>query len=293
MDAAARLAARVRGYRSRTLEADGYRLHLLEARGTGSGPPVMMLHGIGSTAADYAVLAPGLRALGSRVRLPDFPGHGLTPPPLGGMVPTALREMMLTLADQLLDEPSVVIGNSLGGIAALELAIARPDRVAALVLVSPGGAPMDEAGLSQFVRSLHLDDDPAALAFIDRFLAARSPLAVGGPRWGLPARHLLAKGVKQRLTLPAVRSLLSALTPDDLVRAEMMVSLTMPVMLYWGAEDRVFPPGALDFWCASLPPHTHLYVPPDQGHAPFLDDPVEFTRALAEFLEMRGGAPTG
>jgi 3-oxoadipate enol-lactonase len=107
---------------------------------TGSGPPVLLLHhGI----VDSRVWEPQWRSYADRYRLVrcDFPGFGRTPLEAGPTVNFA--QDVVDLLDRLEISGAAIIGCSLGGRVALEVAIARPDLVRALVLVG-AGLPIDE-----------------------------------------------------------------------------------------------------------------------------------------------------
>jgi pimeloyl-ACP methyl ester carboxylesterase len=120
------------GFEERWSEVRGVRLRWFEG---GSGPGVTLVHGYGGAASNWTLVAP-LLAERFRVVVPDLPGHGgssaLPGPPLQ-IDPYADR-----LAE-VLDEPTVVVGHSLGAVVALRLAVRRPDLVRGLVLAGAAG----------------------------------------------------------------------------------------------------------------------------------------------------------
>ena len=114
------------------------------AEGSGTLPTTVLLHGLGSAATPFGPLLGRMRKHVRRIVAPDYPGHGfsenaarLTPEALFGSVTHAL--------DALVDEPALVVGNSLGGAVALNYTISNPGKVRALVLVSPAGALTDSS----------------------------------------------------------------------------------------------------------------------------------------------------
>ncbi|HNH48399.1 MAG TPA: alpha/beta hydrolase, partial [Myxococcota bacterium] len=115
IDSLALTTLRAQGFSSRFYATSGGEVHLMEADGQGSGPPILMLHGLGSCSADYFFLMPALRKKARRIITLDFPGHGASGLPSAGMSPPVLERALLEVADQLLSEPMVVFGNSLGG----------------------------------------------------------------------------------------------------------------------------------------------------------------------------------
>ena len=97
----------------------------------------MLLHANGGDHRDFDAVAPGLAQSGWRVTTLDWPGHGQSP---RSEPETAVGfgEVLVRMLDSL-GGRHVLLGNSVGGFAALSAAAHRPDSVAGLVLVSPGG----------------------------------------------------------------------------------------------------------------------------------------------------------
>src|SRR5689334_1348304 len=102
------------GYESRRVATEAGDVHVIDARGEGTLPTVVLLHGLGSWSIDYLPLVAKLRKHVRRVVAPDLLAHGLSgdPRPSGELPPlwTALAGAL----DATLDEPAVVYGNSLG-----------------------------------------------------------------------------------------------------------------------------------------------------------------------------------
>ncbi len=262
--------ARRQGYRSRIVEG----LHVLEREGTGDGPPVLLLHGLASSALDYQPLANLLCRFHRRVIALDLPGHGFSPAPEGGMEPSVLRERILPAARALLDEPTVVFGNSLGGLVAIRVAQELPGKVLRLVLASPGGAPMDRADLREMLSQFQLGSHDEALGFVDRFQGVTR------------ARHVIAWGARVRMGREAVRSLVDQIDVEHLLTPEDLHQLALPVLVFWGRRDRVLPTHAVNFFREHLP-QGHFMEPDGYGHAPYLDHLREFVEQCQDFL-VRG-----
>jgi 3-oxoadipate enol-lactonase len=114
------------------LELDGRRLHYLTR---GAGAPVVLLHGLGSSGADWAFQAPALEQR-FRLLVPDLPGCGHSPAPDHPYSVTAWADATWGLLDALgVDQPSL-IGFSMGGAVAFEMALQRPGRVPRLGLIN-------------------------------------------------------------------------------------------------------------------------------------------------------------
>lgn len=270
---------RARGYRSRRLHTGGGVVHALSVRGSGTLGPVVVLHGLSSSAADYVPLLEALRPWFGQVLAPDLPGHGFSSLPAGGLDASGMRSTMIEALDALLPdrgEPAVLVGNSLGGLAAVRFAAERPERVRALVLLSPGGAPMAAPELRQFLQAFHLPDHARAVDFVDVVIGERHH-----------ARHLLAWAVRQRLERPSIRQLIGRIQPEDLLTPAEVASLSMPVLLVWGRREQLLPARDLAFFRAWLPPHAVVEEPPTWGHAPFINDGRALAERVASFV---GGA---
>ena len=119
------------GFEERFAEGRGARLRYLVA---GDGELLLLVHGLGGSAANWLALAP-LLLPGRRLIVPDLPGHGGSDPLPAAASLTAYADSLAAL----LDGPAAVVGHSLGGAIALRLAIRRPELVSALVLAGAAG----------------------------------------------------------------------------------------------------------------------------------------------------------
>ena len=250
---------RLRGYRRRWMKTSVGRVHALEADGRGELPPVVILHGLSAAGQYYANLLELLRPHVRRVIAPDMPGHGFSALPRGGLSHRNLGVGLAEALDELLDEPAVFFGNSLGGAAAVRYATDRPENVSAIFLAAPGGAPMSTDELSRFVDGFMLHDHARALDFVDR-LFRRPP----------PLRHLFAWGVRQQMGREGIEELLRSVRPDDLLRADELRALTMPITVLFGDADRILWPSHRAFFENNLPGQAELISRVDYGHVPHM-----------------------
>ena len=175
MERVGRAALRSRGLTTRDVDTPLGPVHVYDGPGQGSLPPVVLLHGIGSSATPFAPLIARLLPNVRRVIAPDYPGHGFSADPASEVTPVALFEAMTGALDRLVDTPALVVGNSLGGAIALHYAVTRPERVAGLVLLSPAGAKSTDEEWRQLVTSFDLRSRAEAVAFLER-LYHRMPL---------------------------------------------------------------------------------------------------------------------
>ena len=232
----------------------------------GDGPPVVLIHGLAGSGRWWARNVPVLAAR-YRVYVVDLIGFGGSRR-AGRFV---LAEAAKRLADWMasVDIPRAsVVGHSMGGLIAVDLAATLPERVERLVLVdaatfSPGPDYGRHAvGLLRWLRYAPLGFLPVLLA--DAWRAGPFTLASA-------ARELLAADVSPRLAR---------------VRA--------PTLIVWGEHDSVVPPAVGEQLRAQVP-GSRLVVIPGAAHNPMWDRPAEFNRALLEFLaeESVASAPVG
>ncbi|MGH2677004.1 MAG: alpha/beta fold hydrolase, partial [Actinomycetota bacterium] len=113
--------------------------HLLSSFVFGQGPPVLLLHGLAATKLSYLPLLPAL-ARDHTVIVPDLPGHGESTKPRADYTPSYFARVVQGLLDELAVDCAAVLGNSMGGRVALEVAADLPDRVASLILLDPAAA---------------------------------------------------------------------------------------------------------------------------------------------------------
>ena len=107
LDRLALSAVRLQGWKSRFVDTPDGHVHLFDIRGRGPLPPILLLHGLGSRSADYALLIRRLKRLTRRLIVPDVPGHGLSRVPEGGLQPEMMESSLLSAVDEVLDEEAV------------------------------------------------------------------------------------------------------------------------------------------------------------------------------------------
>jgi pimeloyl-ACP methyl ester carboxylesterase len=271
----------------RRIEVGGLPTRYLEA---GTGPPPVLLHALGESAFDWRWVLPAL-ARTHRVYAPDLPGFGGCAKPAADYSSAFFERFAGGFLDTLDLERAAVVGNSLGGLVALRLALSEPARLTALVLV-------DSAGLGRSatyaLRSL------TAPGYGELLLAwAKTPPGAAGRAW-LKAQLLFAHprlapaewtAEQYRLArLPGfLEAALAALRAQlDLegqreVLLGRLPHLQVPTLIVWGALDRVFPPSQAQDTLTRLPKGS-LALIPDCGHMPHVECPDRFVAALEEFF---------
>ena len=266
-----------RGFVSRMVCAGAEKAHAYDAKGRGTLAPVVILHGIGASATSFMPVASGLLNESKRVILLELPGHGSSPDlAVRPLTPRAIFRAVTHALDALLDEPHVVVGNSLGGAVAIAHALARPRQVRGLFLLSPAGAAFPQEDVENVISTFRMTDRAGGNRFLDK-LYHRTPLY----------ERALAHELPGWMARDAVRELLEhaheiAFTPEELA------SIVPPTVLSWGRSERLLPRSAFDFLKEHLPAHTKVEEPDDVGHCPQLDDPRALGRRLRAFLRETG-----
>lgn len=271
-----RLALRLVGATARPVPTSQGPVHVLDVPGAGPLPTVVLLHGLSSSAIDFAPLVRALRRHVRRVIALDAPGHGRSAPPRHAVGMNVLQTALFEALDQLraegLDGPVTLVGNSLGGVFATRYALRHPDATGRLVLVAPAGAPCSPETLAELRRRFdpaNLDD---GLRFVREVFVRR--------RW---YERVVAWGVPHRVGTPTARALLAAIDDDTWLTPAELAGLHVPVLLLWGRQDVVLPPDHFEFFSRHLPPHAARRLADGLGHAPHLDDP---DRLAADVLEL-------
>ena len=269
------------------IEVEGLPTRYLTA---GEGPPLLLLHGVGDNAFDWQWVMPAL-AHTYQVYALDLPGSGASAKPLPDYSPAFFARFATAFLDALGVERAAVIGNSLGGLVGLRLALSDPERVAALGLVSSGGLGRE---VTYALRSLALPGyGKLAVAWGKRRPGAlqralgRSALLFARP-WRVPREWIKEQYRLARLPgfLEAQLATLRAqvgLRGQREVLVDRLSHLKVPTLVVWGARDRVLPYSQGQEAAARLPEGT-LELVPDCGHAPHVEQPERFASSLGEFL---------
>jgi pimeloyl-ACP methyl ester carboxylesterase len=267
----------------------------------GSGPPLVLLHGVSLSAAAWAPLLPALS--GWRVLAVDLPGHGLSDPDSyrSGHVRRRARELIDDIFDALgLDEVSVV-GHSLGGMLALWYAAAGTKRISGLVAIGEPAVALPGVRVRMPLSVLTVPGLGLAV------LRSPSPRPV--------YRRLLAQGLGRAEVAAAPDSLIDALRlsarrpgnartvsslmhaidhfrrprPESVLTSPELRAIAVPTMFIWGADA---PYLTADHARRSVDqiPNATLYEVPG-GHGPWLVDGDRSGELIQTHLAAVGTKP--
>lgn len=248
------------------LTVDGLTCRVHRA-GPGSERPLVYLHsGFGEVGP--LPLFDALGDAGFAVTAPELPGFGRSDPPPPGW--HAIEDIVFHLR-QLLDacglEQPVVVGSSLGGWLAAELAVWFPRRVAALVLIDAAGLRVDGAPVFDLFAARPADTMRRALPNGDDLLAWLAPSLEGDDDPQAPLLHLLhASEATARLGWNPFL--------HDPKLAARLPSVKAPTLVLWGAEDGIIPRAHGETYASSIP-SARLEVLAGCGHLPALEQPGE------------------
>ncbi len=251
----------------------------------GHGLPLVLVHGLGGSAANWFELAPLLMAGGRRLLIPDLPGHGGSDPLPAVAGLGAFADRVAALAGRERMTPAPVVGHSLGGMVVLRLALRRPEMVSGIVLAASAGLSVG-AVWTRNLLSIFSFLRPGRLVAHRHGLVARSALlrrltfgavSVADPL-GLTEGAIEGFLAAQMLHTD-VGSAWRALAGDD-PRQE-LEHVRAPCLVLWGANDAQLPLRDAFEYTRRL--HARLRVIPDCGHLLIGERPDACADAILRF----------
>lgn len=269
------------------IDVAGTRLHVRDS-GPHTAPAVLLLHGFGSSLQTWEPWAQMLDDEFRVVRL-DLPGSGLSPPDPGGVYTDQRTiDVLVALLDRLNISKVDVIGNSIGGRIAWRFAVAHPERVERLVLISPDGfaspgfdygkppAIPSVVGLMRYVL-------PKALLRMNLKPAYGNPDALTEETVTRYHDLMLAPGSRAAVLERMRQSVLEK--PEPLLQ-----TIHAPVLLVWGVKDAMIPIANAADYTRNLP-DSRLVTFPNLGHVPQEEAPAESIVPVRAFLEAGVAKP--
>lgn len=252
---------------------------LLAIMRRGTGTPLVCLHAIAHGARDFELLADKVGD-GFEVIAVDWPGHGHSPH--DGKPPSAEHygEVLLQLLDALKLEKPILLGNSIGGAAALQVA-ARRD-LGGLVLCNAGGLRKVDgvtrfaiARMVGFFRAGELGKKWFGRAYRFYYTRLVLPLAPRAHR-----ERIIAAGYEMA---PLLRQAWESFARDDADTRELVAKVNCPILFAWAKSDRIIP------WSASkraaLTAKNGTVALLKGGHSAFVEDADAFAARLKAWFE--------
>jgi pimeloyl-ACP methyl ester carboxylesterase len=260
----------------------------------GSGPVLLLIHGIGDNSTTWAAVQAKLAQRFTVIAV-DLLGHGQSDKPRADYSVAAYANGMRDLLSVLDVERVTVVGHSLGGGVAMQFAYQFPQLVERLVLVGAGGVTKD-VNIVLRMASLPLGGEALALLRLPLVLpavqiAGRAVGTVfGSTRLGrdLPDVLRVLADLPEPMASSAFTRTLRAVVDW---RGQMVTMLdrcyltqSIPVQIIWGTEDVVVPVSHARMAHAAMP-GSRLEIFENSGHFPFHDDPDRFIEVVEQFID--------
>jgi pimeloyl-ACP methyl ester carboxylesterase len=266
----------------------------------GAGRPIVLVHGLGGSHANWLAVGARLAAHG-RVYAVDLAGHGRTRARIRSAKVGANRRLIGRFLEKVAREPAVLMGNSMGGYLALAQAAAEPDKVSSLVLVHGAGFDWQVAAFfagmaTPFVggallrrrvrrgaeRAVH---DLLSLCCVD---ASRIPRDVFDAHVEVTRERWRNNRTAGREFLAAQRSLMARLLRRRHF-FRMVAAIRTRTLIVQGERDRLVRVEAVRSLAAARP-DWRLVVLEDVGHVPQLEAPGRFLGVVEPWLAERAAA---
>jgi pimeloyl-ACP methyl ester carboxylesterase len=255
----------------------------------GDGPPVVFVHGLAGSWQNWLEQLPAF-ADHHRVIALDLPGFGRSEMPAQRISISGYARTLDALCDALDVEAAAFVGNSMGGFVGAELAIAFPERVERLTLVSAAGLTVEHMRSERGLAALRRAEN--ALAFYMGWIASHSDTVARRARLRRAVLALVAAH-PDRLPAPlAAEQIRGSGKPGFVDAVDALTSypirhripeIACPTLIVWGDRDRVVPVrDAHEF--ERLIPNSRRVVLEDTGHVAMLERPARFNALLEEFL---------
>jgi pimeloyl-ACP methyl ester carboxylesterase len=263
--------------------------HRLSVRvGGTTGPVLLLLHGLLGSGASFG---PALDELARthRVIAPDLLGHGASAKPSGdyslGSLATLVRDLLVVLGV----DSATVVGHSLGGGVAMQLAYQFPATVERLVLVGSGGLGRT---VSPALRAVALPGAEWVLPAVFNPYATRAAGRLLRPlqRFAPPALTqmvvglaTLADGEARAAFVQTARSVIDVGGQRVSATDRLYLAAALPLLLVWGGRDPVIPVAHAEALHEQLP-GSRLVVFERAGHFPQVEEPGRFAGVVADFV---------
>lgn len=254
----------------------------------GSGPPIVLLHGVGASLEYWNWTTPALRERHTTIAF-DYPGFGQSDPRESAYSPSGAAETVLAFLDEVGIRTPVLVGSSLGGAIATLAAGTFPERISALVLVAPGGFGPAVNPLMRLQTIPLVGEALVAIARRDPSLAIRDLFTEQRrvhPQVFEIIKTNLARPAHNQTYLKVLRLAvgLGGVRQSMLAQVHRAAGrITVPTLILWGNRDRIVPPEQAEV-ASRLIRGSRVHMLKGVGHLPYVETPDEFNTALWAFL---------
>jgi pimeloyl-ACP methyl ester carboxylesterase len=266
---------------------DGQPVNTIEL---GEGPALVFVHGLSGSWPNWLEQIPVL-AQERRVVAIDLPGFGHSPMPTQEISISGYARLLDQLLDQLDLDAAAVVGNSMGGFIAAELAIAFPQRVERLVLISAAGISTHrDPRTMRAVPTLRRME--RILAASAAWFASKSDAVARRPRLREAALNVVVRHPSRLPAALAAEQLRGAGKPGFMPALEATIhydlrerfpEIACPTLIVWGENDMLIGVRDADVF-AELIPNSRKVIFEDTGHMAMLERPAAFNVLLRDFL---------
>lgn len=267
------------------IETSVGKTHAFICPGKGTLPPVVLIHGVCSTSHDYLPLIIRLQKICSSVIVVDLPGHGRSE--ICGQGEPDDSWLVLSVVEvirQLVKDKAILFGNSLGGLVAIRTALLIPDKIVAMVLASPAGAPVSSKELEGLKSFFRLSTHQCGVKFLSRVTAYPEKI----PRLLM---SIMSWTCRVRVSSPSIKIIMTSATPSHMLQAREIRRIRPPTMLIWGKYERILPASGLAFFKKNMKQkkqQVEFHEEEEFGHVPFLDDPSRLVDIMQGFFTRIG-----
>jgi pimeloyl-ACP methyl ester carboxylesterase len=257
----------------------------------GEGPPLLFVHGLSGCWQNWLENIPHF-ARTHRVVALDLPGFGASPMPPWEISIPAYGRFVRDFCERLGIDRCSLVGNSMGGFIATEVAITNPERVDDLTLVSAAGITWARARREPAEMMARVGRAAAPLILRFEMSAIRRPKirhrAFAGVFYKPNSlrRELLWENVVPAFQSPGYFDAMRNLFGYDI--RDRLADIGVPTLIVWGRNDRVVPVPAAFSYKKLIGDNAELVIFDRCGHVPEMERPVRFNRVVRDFLKRAG-----
>jgi len=270
---------------SKKVKISGVNVHFVE---TGKGPPILFLHGLGGSWRDWSANLPAF-ASNYRAMAMDFPGFGESDKPEVRYSIEWLTDVVERFLQQQECDRLNLVGHSMGGLVALNLASRPKSRVKKLV-ITDAVRISDKSEFLAYAMSKKIMGADTEWEFVESFL--KDQFRSMADDLIEKQKPQTARDLFESLKVPIIGKPLLPMTPEVQMIASIfdfdirpkLASIQQPTLILWGAKDSIASPQDASFLQTKIHAST-LIVFPDSGHSPMMEHPSLFNQELGKFLQ--------